>query len=359
MDIRKGLRIVLFCEHQYAINILQPIETEIRQHLHDCGYDILWFVDRRHIPDFPLKDDTQWTNSMQEIYDFSPEVIFVPGNIVPYYLPGVKAEIFHGYASEKKDHWIIRRYIDIYLTQGPYFTKGFEALARKYKDFEVKETGWSRQDWIYRNRHTFDIEKKTLLTKHNKKQMVLYAPTFSPSLTSVPHIREGLKRLVEQRDILLMLKLHPLTKPEWVGSYKSLASENTDILWVDDHNITKYQIMADVMISDTSSTIYEFLLLDKPVITYKAIAKEKFWLDTDDAHALPEVFDEALNSPAFKEKRRWVIDHYDPHNDGNVCRNMLAAVHDYIERHGVPRERKLNLWRKYRSIKAFGKIIRK
>ena len=131
-DIRKGLRVVLFCEHQYAINILQPIETEIRNNLNGCGYEVLWFVDRRHIPEFPLKNDTRWTHSMQEVYDFSPEVIFVPGNIVPYYLPGVKAEIFHGYAAEKKDHWIIRRYIDIYLTQGPFFTRGFEALARKY-----------------------------------------------------------------------------------------------------------------------------------------------------------------------------------------------------------------------------------
>ena len=358
-DIRKGLRVVLFCEHQYAINILQPIETEIRNNLNGCGYEVLWFVDRRHIPEFPLKNDTRWTHSMQEVYDFSPEVIFVPGNIVPYYLPGVKAEIFHGYAAEKKDHWIIRRYIDIYLTQGPFFTRGFEALARKYKDFEVKETGWSRQDWIHQNQHAFDEEKQQWLATHNREHLVLYAPTFSPSLTSVPHLREGLKQLADQRNILLLLKLHPLTKPEWVANYRSLADEHTNIVWIDDHNIMKYQLMADVMISDTSSTIYEFLLLDKPVITYKAVAKDKFWLDIDHADLLPEAFDEVLDSPMFNEKRRWVINNYDPHNHGKVCRNMLLAVHDYIDRHGVPRERKLNLWRKYKSIKTFGKIVRK
>jgi CDP-glycerol glycerophosphotransferase (TagB/SpsB family) len=357
-DIRKGLRVVLFCEHKYAISILQPLETEI-QSMGECGYKVLWFVDRRNIPDFTLKDETQWTNSMQEVYDFSPEVIFVPGNIVPCYLPGVKAEIFHGYAAEKKDHWIIRRYIDIYLTQGPFFTEGFKALALKYGDFEVRETGWPRQDWIYRHLHSFDKEKEELLAAHNRKYLVLYAPTFSPSLTSLPFLKKGLVSLSNRRDVLILLKLHPLTKREWVNEYRALAADNPAVLWVDDHNVTKYQIMSDVMISDTSSTIYEFLLLDKPVITYKAAARDRYWLDVEDADALPNAFDAALVDEQYRAQRKWVIDNYDPYNDGSVCRNMLAAVHDYIERHGVPGERKVNLWRKYRSVKTFGKINKK
>jgi choline kinase len=355
--LKEGLRVVLFCEHKYAISILQPLESEIRS-LEGYGYEVLWFVDSRNIPDFPLKDATGWTNSIQEVYDFSPEVIFVPGNIVPYYLPGVKAEIFHGYAAEKKDHWGIRRYIDIYLTQGPFFTKGFEALARKYKDFEVKETGWPRKDWIYHHLHSFGGEKNDLLSSHHKKYLVLYAPTFSPSLTSLPFLKEGLLKLSKQRDVLILLKLHPLTKQEWADQYKALADENPDILWIDDHNVTKYQIMADVMISDTSSTIYEFLLLDKPVITYRAVAQEKFWLDIRDADELPDAFDKVLSDPSYEEKRKWIIRNYDPYNDGTVCRNMLFAVHDYIRRHGVPRKRKVNLWRKYKSIKVFGRIKR-
>ena len=357
VDIKKKLNIVLFCEHKYAISILQPLWAEIHS-LSVYGYRLLWFVDQRNIPDFPLKNEVDWTNSMQEVYDFSPEVIFVPGNIVPYYLPGVKAEIFHGYAAEKKDHWVIRRYMDIYLTQGPFFTKKFEELSRKYRDFEVRETGWTRQDWIHENRHSFDTEKEALLSKHGKKHLVLYAPTFSPSLTSLPFIKEGLRDLSRQRDVLIIIKLHPLTRPEWVESYKSLAAEESSVLWIDDHGVTKYQLMADVMISDTSSTIYEFLLLDKPVITYNAVAKDKYWLDINDPSMLPAAFDTVLKDALYHEKRKWVIDNYDPYNDGSVCRNMLMAVHDYIARHGVPKERKLNLWRKYKSVQVFGRVKR-
>lgn len=348
------MRIVLFCEQKYAINILTPIQEEALQH--QGRHDILWYVHSRNIPDFPLKKKVKWTDSIQEIYDYAPEAIFVPCNIVPYYLPGVKIQIFHGYAAEKKDHWVIRRYFDIYFTQGPFFTKGFKALARQYKDFEVTETGWPRQDWIFHNLHTFDEEKAALLEQHQRQKLVLYAPTFSPSLTSLPHLKAGLEKLVQEKNILLLLKFHPLTRAEWSDEYRQWAEQLENVIWVDDHNITKYQLMADVMISDTSSTVYEFLLLNKPVITYQTVAKDIYWIDIQKPDELSEAYEQALHDNNAALKRQWIIDNYDPYLDGNVCKRMLEATENYISRHGVPAKRKLNLWRKYTSIKKFGKI---
>jgi hypothetical protein len=37
----------------------------------------------------------------------------------------------------------------------------------------------------------------------------------------------------------------------------------------------------------------------------------------------------------------------------------LEGARDYIRRHGVPKQHKTNLWRKYTSIKTFGWIKRK
>lgn len=347
------MRVVLFCEHKYAVSILSPLQDEADR---TGKHDILWFVDARNIPDFPLKDSVRWTNSIQETYNFSPEAIFVPGNIVPYYLPGVKAEIFHGYAAEKKDHWVIRRYLDMYLTQGPFFTKPFEQLAKKYKDFEVVETGWTRQDWIYRNLHTFDDYKREILSRYGKDKIVLYAPTFSPSLTSLPFIKDALRKLAKEKSAVVLLKFHPLTKQEWVDEYKQLADEEENILWIDDQNISKYILASDIMISDTSSAVYEFLLLDKPVITLRNVATDKYWLDIDSPDMLGEAYETVQISDEYEEKRRWIIDNYDPYLDGKVAERMFSAVEDYISRHGVPKERKLNIWRKYQSIKKFGKI---
>ena len=350
------MRIVLFCENKYAIDILHPIQLEADR---EGGNEVLWYVHEKKIPDFPLKHEVRWTTSMQETYDFMPEAIFVPGNIVPYYLSGVKIQIFHGYAAEKKDHWIIRRYFDCYFTQGPYFTKKFMELSLKYGDFEVLETGWPRQDWIAEHRNDFNQEREQLLKQYGKQQIVLYAPTFSPKLTSLPLIKDNLVKLSKQKDVLLLMKFHPLTRQEWVDEYKALAAQYNNIVYVDDYSVTKYMLMADVMISDTSSTIYEFLLLDKPVVTLNAISKDIYWKNITDPNLLCDAVEDVVENEDYVRLRRWVIDNYDPYTDGKVAHRMLEGARDFIRRHGVPKKRKLNLWRQYTSIKTFGRIKKK
>jgi CDP-glycerol glycerophosphotransferase (TagB/SpsB family) len=348
------MKVVLFCEQKYAISILEPIQKTAL----DRNYQVLWYIDSSRIQEFnACNARANWTSSIQEIYNFSPEVIFVPCNIVPYYLPGVKIQIFHGYAAEKKDHWVIRKYFDIYMTQGPFFTKKFERLAKIHKSFEVVETGWPRQDWIFENIRAFDPNKEKLLKQHGKGKIALYAPTFSPSLTSLPHIKNALKKLVENRsDVLLILKFHPLTKQEWVEEYKQLAKENEAILWIEDNNVTQYLFMADVMISDTSSVVYEYLLLDKPVITLNNVAQDIYWKNITNAEDLTFAYDEVMDSDEYNTKRKWIIDNYDPYLDGKVSERMLDAAKEYISRNGVPIFKKVNIWRKYTSIKKFGKI---
>ena len=320
---------------------------------------MLWYIHTPKIKNFRLDESARWTSSIQELYDFSPEAVFVPGNIVPYYLPGVKIQVFHGYAAEKKDHWIIRRYFDTYFTQGPYFTSHFEASARKYGDFEVRETGWTKQDWIYRHLHDYDDEKQRLLSSYGKSRVVLYAPTFSPKLTSLPYIKPALEQLCASRDILLILKFHPLTASVWTDEYREWAKDRKDAIYIESsENVTRYQMMSDLMISDTSSSVYEFLLLDRPVVTFRTIAKDIYWENIDDPDQLTDAYDRALNDPDAAAKRHWIVDNYDPHMDGMCCQRMIAEAQDYIDRHGVPSKRRLNLWRKYTSIKTFGKIKR-
>ncbi len=349
------MRIVLFCENKYAVDILLPIQEEANR---EGNNQVLWYVHKPKFPTFPLKDSVKWSYDIQEIYNFSPEAIFCPGNIVPYYLPGVKIQIFHGYAGEKKGHWVIRHYFDTYFTQGPFFTAGFKKLAKKYGTFEVLETGWSRQDWVQKHLHDFDEEKQTILKDSGCEKIVLYAPTFSPSLTSLPVMKDSLVELSKKKNVVIIIKLHPLTRDEWINEYRELAENTKNIIWTDDISVAKYQLMADIMISDTSSTIYEFLLKDKPVITYRASAPNIYWKNITETSELCEAYDEVLNDNKYKELRRWVIDNYDPYNDGKVAQRMLNGARLYIKKHGVPQKRKLNLWRKYTGIKRFGNIKR-
>lgn len=349
------MRILLFCENRYAIDILNPLQEYVTDN--NLPHEVMWYIHKPKISTFEYASKVRWTNSIQEAYDFSPEAVFVPGNIVPYYLPGVKIQVFHGYAAEKKDHWIIRRYFDTYFTQGPYFTSHFKALSEEYGDFEVVETGWPKQDWIKRNLHTYDAERQRLLDSTGRKSIILYAPTFSPKLTSLPleGMKERLGELAEHNDALVVMKFHPLTRKEWADEYRAWAESKDNVIFVNQgENITKYQLMSDVLISDTSSTVYEFLLLSRPVITVRTIAKDIYWEDTATPDGLEEAYRRAMNDPEAIARRQWIVDNYDPYLDGHVCERMLNAAADYIRRHGVPSKRRLNLWRKYTSVKTFG-----
>lgn len=349
------MRILLFCENRYAIDILNPLQEYVTDN--NLPHEVMWYIHKPKISTFEYASKVRWTNSIQEAYDFSPEAVFVPGNIVPYYLPGVKIQVFHGYAAEKKDHWIIRRYFDTYFTQGPYFTSHFKALSEEYGDFEVVETGWPKQDWIKRNLHTYDAERQRMLDSTGRKSIILYAPTFSPKLTSLPleGMKERLGELAEHNDALVVMKFHPLTRKEWADEYRAWAESKDNVIFVNQgENITKYQLMSDVLISDTSSTVYEFLLLSRPVITVRTIAKDIYWENTATPDGLEEAYRRAMNDPEAIARRQWIVDNYDPYLDGHVCERMLNAAADYIRRHGVPSKRRLNLWRKYTSVKTFG-----
>lgn len=349
------MRILLFCENRYAIDILNPLQEYVTDN--NLPHEVMWYIHKPKISTFEYASKVRWTNSIQEAYDFSPDAVFVPGNIVPYYLPGVKIQVFHGYAAEKKDHWIIRRYFDTYFTQGPYFTSHFKALSEEYGDFEVVETGWPKQDWIKRNLHTYDAERQRLLDSTGRKRIILYAPTFSPKLTSLPleGMKERLGELAEHNDALVVMKFHPLTRKEWADEYRAWAESKDNVIFVNQgENITKYQLMSDVLISDTSSTVYEFLLLSRPVITVRTIAKDIYWENTATPDGLEEAYRRAMNDPEAIARRQWIVDNYDPYLDGHVCERMLNAAADYIRRHGVPNKRRLNLWRKYTSVKTFG-----
>lgn len=347
------MKILLFCENKYAVDILLPLQEEADS---QGGNEVLWYVHQPKIPDFPLKQNVLWTHSIQIAYEFHPDAVFAPGNIVPYYLSGVKCSIFHGYAAEKRDQFHIRNYFDIYMTQGPYFTHEFLKLKKNHKDFEVLETGWTRQDWINRHRNDFDGEREQLLRDYKCKRIILYAPTFSPRVTSLPKLKQELVRLVKERYVLLLIKLHPLTSQEWTEEYRQLAQEHSNILFKDDFSVTKYMLMADAMVSDTSSTIYEMLLLDKPVVTLNTVSKDPYWKDISNPTELLAAYDELFNSQELIQKRQWIIQNYDPYTDGCCAKRMLQGVSDYIRCHGVPAKRNLNLWRKYMSIKTFGRV---
>jgi CDP-glycerol glycerophosphotransferase (TagB/SpsB family) len=341
------MKAVLFCNLPYAFSILKPLGEELKKR----KFEYIWYVPQELTSIFPYSELK--TSNIQEIESFESDMIFVPGNDLPWYLRGVKVQIFHGLAGEKKGHFRIRDYFDLYLTQGPYFTKRFEKLENKHKNFKVKETGWCKLDKLYSTDKEIQEKKRELLTKSGAKKIILYAPTFSPSLSSAEKLYNQIIELSNRDDYLVVIKFHDKMDSEVQKRYEDKQSQK--LLVLKDDDITNALKFSDLMVSDTSSVVYEFLFLDKPVITLDSHSENILWEDIKEPEVLEKKIDNIFAGvDEFKEKRAEIIKLYHPYSDGKSASRMVDAVLEYIENLGVAEKRKIPMMRKIKMIKKFG-----
>jgi len=341
------MKTTLFCNLPYAFSILKPLADELEKQ----GDDFIWYVPTGIVDTFPYSAMPH-TSSIKELEAFKSDAIFVPGNEVPYWLRGLKVQIFHGLAGEKKGHFRIRDYFDLYLTQGPYFTKKFQKLSQRYKNFDVIETGWCKLDTLYKINPETKKRKENLLKKYGAKYIVLYSPTFSPSLTSAKELKKTVEKLGTLTDILCIVKFHDKMDKAIQSEYSSL--NHPKILIVKDSDITPSLQIADLMLSDTSSVVYEFILLNKPVVTLNSQSENITWSNHKDTKNLFEDIVKILKgTDDYAKRRQDTIMQYHPYSDGKSAQRMLEATATYIENHGVPKKRKLSLLRKWKVWKNY------
>ena len=342
------MKFILFCENPYAFGILAPLRNVLIQK----EYDFLWYLSEKLGSEFPFTEEVH-TSDINVLKEYNSDAILVPGNEVPHFLRGLKVQVFHGLAGEKKGHFRIRHYFDLYLTQGPYFTNRFIELSKKHKDFEVVETGWSKLDVYSKNLHQFDKEKEALQSEHRVDKIILYAPTFSPSLTSAPFLISEIEALASNKKHLILIKFHDLIAKKLIADYKTIANKYDNIVFIEDRNILKYLIISDLMISDTSSVVYEFLLLNKPVITYNARSPKDAWENISDPKQLTEKVKNNLEQDPCANQRAQIIADYHPYQDGGSSLRMIQAVEKHIQQKGVPEKRKLSFLRRYKINKMY------
>jgi len=104
------------------------------------------------------------------------------------------------------------------------------------------------------------------------KPTVLFAPTYKP--TCIDLVRERI--LTETTDYNLIIKLHQYSwrgkyAPHWHHTLYERAVRqypHAVLIPVDDYNILPYLAVADTLISEASSTLFDFVALDKTGIIF-------------------------------------------------------------------------------------------
>ena len=250
-------KFLIYTSYSYAIPIGRPLELEILKR----GFQVCWFT---YIPETKpcIPKDSKLLNTIREVVDYDPDIILSVTDYVPDFLSGLKVQVFHGFNPAKRgedDHFNIRGFYDLYCTQGPSTTGRFIEKQKEDPHFEVIETGWSKMDPLF----TADAEKTCSLP------VILITSTFSHrlSLALQDEMLQEIKKLAGKGKYQFICVLHPKLPQETVEQWKALNGPH--FTYYDTTDLIPLFRQADIMLSDTTSAIQEFMLAEKPIVTFR------------------------------------------------------------------------------------------
>jgi hypothetical protein len=223
---------------------------------------------------------------------------------------------------------------------------------------EVHLVGLPKLDFYFQGK--FD-GKKAILSKwglNPDRPTVLFAPTYKP--TCLYRIKDDI--FEQTRDYNLIIKLHPYS---WMGKYaphrqhriyqrRAKNHRHSVLLPFDEYNIVPYYAVADTIISEASSTVFDFLALGKTGIVFDLpcdrlkhsdgqplleIDNREFlkgaFVHVDSGKNLADAIGRALNPT---DDMRRAADQYREHLfyklDGQASQRMIAKIEKLLEEGG-------------------------
>ena len=186
-----------------------------------------------------------------------------------------------------------------------------EAMQLEDKDTQVVPTGISRTDKFYDTEFISSSARKVreYFPASDGKKIILFAPTFRGrvSWATTPDYKTfNLKELQKALgdEYVVMIKQHPFIVPGRTPKIPRNLEGTFAVDATNDLTIDELLCAADIVITDYSSLIFEYSLLDRPMIFY--------------AYDLEDYFD-----------WRGFYYNYDELTPGPVCRKMDEVI-DYI-----------------------------
>lgn len=216
----------------------------------------------------------------QLYYVYTSKVIILSDN--NYVVSNFKREgttvlqVWHACGAIKKfGNAIHREYpiqnYDYVLSTSTYWKKPYSE-AFGVQEENVLPIGMPRTDKLFDKNKTIK-DREQLVQKYpilKDKKVVLYAPTFRGNIykgfTSIPFDADKILNQLGD-DYVLIYKYHPL-----LGNI--CLSENERIINMNQESTYQLFNMSDMLISDYSSIVFDYMILDKPLLFYVSDLQE-------------------------------------------------------------------------------------
>lgn len=294
------------------------------------------------------RHEVRWIEDPAELARARPDIIVYACHVPPEVrraLPSRTLYVFtrHGFASK---NYLPQRLMDcdvICLSSASVLRQ----LRRTYVSpcLEYWVTGFTATDALWRESRKPRVEAGTTL---------LYAPTWTPSLSAHPLLGvDWMDGWLSRPGRRLIVKPHPNTPertPDWMAAFERVAARHPDALELIHADANVYELMprADLLLSDTSSVLFYFLALDRPVVLVDPPKPERGAWDPSGAEwrrrdvglrvngpdGLLAALEEALTDPApFAERRREARDFvYGDLFDGQASRRLSERIQEIADR---------------------------
>jgi len=134
---------------------------------------------------------------------------------------------------------------------------------------QVLPTGYPRNDALFSRANSENTKQmKQKMGIPTNKKIVLYAPTW--------RVRGEIELPIDfvQLEKTLDKELYMIIHPHYWNNVSNVPKANNISLANQDFSIEDYYLVSDVMITDYSSTMFDYALLDKPMIFYTYDYKE-------------------------------------------------------------------------------------
>jgi CDP-glycerol glycerophosphotransferase (TagB/SpsB family) len=214
-------------------------------------------------------------------------------------------------------------------------------LQEQYGYFKVVETGWPKMDPLFMSDEN----------RVNKVSTIMISSTFTTrlSLAKNEEVVREIERLSKLGKWHFIAVLHPLMEKEIIEKFKSLQNEHFH--FYDTTDLVPLYKQADVMLSDTTSAITEFVLQHKPVVTINNNRPAKYMINITQASEIENAIDHALKSPEdIMQNIDMFIKETHPYRDGQSSKRVIDACLDFLE-HDTIQKKPLNLIRRFKIRK--------
>ncbi|MBU2453792.1 MAG: CDP-glycerol glycerophosphotransferase family protein, partial [Proteobacteria bacterium] len=210
----------------------------------------------------------------------------------------------------------------------------------------IVEIGFIINDQLQNN-----IEPATNMIKFEKKlPIVLYAPSWSTNPDMIMMNESILKALSNQDYFNVVFKPHPLLfHPDrcggknWNNFFAGLEKKHFVMIKESNYPIQTFMKIADVIVSDISSVIFEYLYLDRPIVLHKDekvleyykgndsfgdISKASFHFNSE--IDMVDIINQALEQPDFHSELRKEILNSNYYNIGNATQAAIKMIYECL-----------------------------